>query len=258
MKLIDLHNHVLPNIDDGSPSIEESIKMLKMAKLGHVEKIIVTPHFKEGVFENTKDIIQEKIDDFKQLPEYKEIGIELYPGCEIFLTKQTASLLNNNKIQTLNHSKYILVEIHRLTDFWLLNLKEELYNLSVDGYKIILAHPERYEITHKNPNFIYDLVQDGHYIQMNVNCLNASHPNHKIARKLLDHRLVHFISSDAHNLKHRPIKLAYGYEFIKKHYQEDYAYELFYQNPLCVINDEEIKISDFKEMKAKKFFFFKK
>lgn len=256
MKYIDIHNHILAQIDDGAKTEHETLQFLKMADENHIEKLIVTPHFKEGVFENTKEIIQKKMTDLNRMILENDIKVQVYPGCEIFLSKKTPHFLNQKTLHTLNNSSYILVETHRLNDFWLLNLKEELYNLSVDGYKIILAHPERYEITHKNPNLIYELVNEGHYMQVNVNSLSTQHPNYKIVKKLLDHRLVHFIATDAHDLKHRPLKFEAGYDFIKKQYDQKYADDLFYNNPLRVISNDEIKMNDYRKIKTKKFLLF--
>jgi len=251
MKYIDIHNHVLAQIDDGAKTDEETLQLLKMAEENNIEKLIVTPHYKETILENTKDIVQMKFNILKSMIEENNIKVEVYPGCEIFLSKQTSSLLNSQKIQTLNNSSYILVEVNRLTEFWLYDLKEELYNLSVDGYKVILAHPERYQITHANPNYIYELVSEGHYMQVNVNSLSKTHANHKIVKKLLDHRLVHFIASDAHDLIHRPLKLEMGYEFVKKNYNQKYADDLFYNNPLKVISNEPIQINGHKKISNK-------
>ncbi|QVK17098.1 capsular biosynthesis protein CpsB [Mycoplasmatota bacterium] len=253
MKFIDIHNHILPQIDDGAKTEQETLRFLKMADENHIEKLIVTPHFKVNMFENTREIIQKKVEDLNQIIHANDIKVKVYPGCEIFLTKNTSNLLNNQKLQTLNNSSYILVETHRLNDFWVLSLKEALYNLSVDGYKVILAHPERYDITYKNPNYIYELVKEGHYMQVNVNSLNNRHPNHKIVKKLLKHRLVHFIASDAHDLKHRPLILEAGYDFIKKQFDQKYADDLFYNNPLRVISNEDIKINDYQKIKTKSF-----
>ncbi len=256
MKFIDIHNHIVSNVDDGAKTEKQTIQMLKSAEKDHIEKLVITPHYKENVFENTKVIIQEKLKELKLLIEENHINIEVYPGSEIFLSKNTSSLLSTHQIQTLNDSNYILVETHRFASAMLLNLKEELYNLSIDGYKVILAHPERYEFTHNHINDIYNLVSEGHLMQVNVNCLNTSHPNYKIVKKLLDNNLIHFIASDAHDPIQRPLQLAFGYEFIKKHYGMPKADDLFYNHPLQVIESKLIEVKDFYPVKDKKFFLF--
>ena len=190
-----------------------------------------------------------KYQELKQIIDDNKFPLEIFKGSEIYLSENTANLLANNVIQTLNNTQYILVETHRISSDGIINLQEELYNLAVDGYKIILAHPERYDFTYNNPQLIYELVKQGHYMQINVNSLNDKHPNHKIVCKLLDHNLVHFVCSDAHDLINRPLQLDYGYTFIKKHYGEEKAKALFYGNALKVINNEIIPINNIKPLK---------
>lgn len=252
---IDIHNHVLPEVDDGARNISEAINLLKQAEQDGIEKLILTPHYSENRFVNEKDSIIKPFFNIKQACLDNNINIELYLGSEILLSPNTSSLLKERKISTLNDSKYLLVEVYPISSYWLFNLKEELYNLSLDGYKVILAHPERYDVTHNNPNFIYELVNDGHYMQINVNSLKPKHPNHKIVRKLLDANLVHFIASDAHSLHSRPLELSYGYDFLKKNYGKDYADKLFYQNQLCVIKNENIEKGVISKIRKKLFFF---
>lgn len=253
--LIDIHNHVITGLDDGAKTNEESLQMLKKAANNNIKKLIVTPHFKEQKYENTRDIICNRLDELKKLVNENNIDIELYPGSEIFLTKKTNNLLNSGEIQTLNNTKYILVEMFPLAKYRLYDFKEELYNLKVDGYKVILAHPERYDFTHDDPNTIYDLVDEGYYIQVNVNCLNSHHPNFKTVRKLLDHNLVQFVASDAHSYNSRPLDLQKGYDYIIDNYGKDYADLLFYENPLNIIENKEVRLGDYRKIKKKKFFF---
>ncbi len=256
MKYIDIHNHIIPAIDDGAKSVEEAIQMLKAAERANIDKIITTPHYREEYYLNTKEVIEAEIKTLKALIKSHKLNIDIYPGSEVYLTKSTAEGLNNGVIQTLNNSSYVLIEFFPYSDYWRFNVLDELYNLTLDGYKVIIAHPERYDITHRNPNFIYDLVNAGYYIQVNVNSLKSNHPNHKLTLKLLDHNLVHFIASDAHDLINRPLSLHEGYEYVKTHYNEDYANTLFNDNPLKVIENKMIDSSNFR--KIKKFFIFSK
>lgn len=255
MNFIDIHNHILFGLDDGVKTREETIATLKLAEKYNIEKLILTPHFKEGIFENHQETIFLKFNEIKDIIEKNKINIEVYPGSEIFLTKRTTDLLASKKIHTLNNTKYILVETYFESNMMIYDLKEELYNLSVDGYKVILAHPERYEFTHNDIDYIYSLVRDGHLMQVNVTSLRSKSRHHKIVAKLLDHNLVHFIASDAHDLNDRPLKLIDGYEQIKKKYSKQLADDLFYNNPLKVINDEPIKTGDEKKVKTRKWFF---
>ncbi|MFW6009513.1 MAG: CpsB/CapC family capsule biosynthesis tyrosine phosphatase [archaeon] len=112
------------------------------------------------------------------------------------------------------------------------------------------------DMSGKNLNKIYDLVTDGHYMQINVSSLYPQHPNHKLVKKLLSHQLVHFVATDAHDLSHRPMQLDYGYQFIKNNYGKKMADALFFINPQKVINNENIKIEEYQEIKSKRFLWF--
>lgn len=252
---IDIHNHVISGLDDGAESIEESIQMLKRALDNNIKKLIVTPHYRENIYENDKAIINHKLTELKNLINKNQIDIELYPGSEIFLSKNTSGLLREGSLQTLNNTKYILIELYPISKYNAFNFMEELYNLSLDGYKIILAHVERYDFTHENPNMIYDLVNEGFYMQINVNSLKPHHPNYKASKKLLDHNLVQFIASDAHSYLARPLELQNGYNCVKRKYGEERANRLFYENPLKIIEDKEIDIGEIKKIKKRKFLF---
>ncbi len=258
MNYIDIHNHVLPLLDDGAKSFDDAVMMLKQAEKDGIAKIIVTPHYKSAVWINGKETINLQLSKLKGVLKEEQINIELYPGSEIFLSNDIADLLSKGFLQTLNNSRYILVEMSYLSDFWTFNLKEELYNLKLDGYKIILAHPERYDITYNKPGFIYELVEEGHYMQINVSSLNPRHAGYKIVNTLLEHNLVHFVASDAHSLKHRPIILSDGYQYICKNYGKAYADDLFYHNPLRVLEDADIKLNNIKRIKERKFLIFSK
>jgi len=252
---IDIHNHILNGIDDGAKSYEDTLTMLKKAENDQIKKLIFTPHFAEGVFENNANIIHKKIEEAKEIIKRFQIDIEVYPGSEIFLTQNTNALLNKKVLQTINHSNRILIETHRLSQHLHFNVNDELYNISVDGYQPIIAHPERYQYVHQNPNHVFDWVSEGYLIQLNVDSIiDPKRPQFKLAKRLLDHNLVHFIASDAHGVDHRPPILSFGYELIKNKYGINRANELFYDNPLKLIKNQKISISG-EKIKEKKWFF---
>lgn len=258
MKFIDVHNHSIYGIDDGAKTKEETLNMLKMAEKDNIERLILTPHYKEGTVENNKDIILSKFEETQQLIDDNKLNIKIYPGCEIYLSENTSDLINNNVFQTMNNTKYILVETHRIKTYITFNIEEELYNLAIDGYKPIIAHPERYQIIKENPDRVLDLVNEGYLIQINASSLVDSRRTHyKVARKLLDNNLVHFIATDAHNSNRRQPILSNAYELIKRRYGLNKANDLFYNNSLKIINNENIEIKKQKKFKKRSLFFFK-
>jgi protein-tyrosine phosphatase len=256
MNLIDIHNHMMFGIDDGAQTKLDTINMLKKAEQDGIKQILLTPHFKERVFENTKAIIDANMQTMEALIKDHGIDVRLYFGSEIYLSKHTNDLLNEGTLKTLNDSNYILLETHRSQAFQTLDFDEECYNLSVDGYKIIIAHPERYQFIQDNLNKVYDYVNRGYYIQLNVNSLlDPKHPLYKTSKTLLDHRLVHFIASDAHDLVKRPPLLSEAYQWVETKYGSQYAKELFIDNAAKVLNNENIKSQDYEKISKRRWFF---
>ncbi|MDF2699690.1 MAG: exopolysaccharide biosynthesis protein [Haloplasmataceae bacterium] len=255
MKLIDIHNHILNGIDDGAKTSEDTLKMLQMAYETGIEKLIFTPHFKEGICENDIHIVNTKFNEAKKIIEDHHINLEVYSGCEIFLTRNSLDLLNQNTIPTLNNSKNILVETHRSNIYLTYDFDDEIYNLAVDGYHVIIAHPERYQFVHEDINKVFEYIKEGYMIQINVTSLyDSSLETYKIAKKLLDHNLVHFIASDAHDLVKRTPNLSMGYKMISQKYGEKRANDLFYNNQVKLLNNQEINL-DFEKVKKRLWFF---
>lgn len=144
-KYIDCHSHILPNVDDGSSSIEESIEMLKsLANLGF-ESVVLTPHYRKTYQENneTKNKIYHKL-----LKEVKnsDLKLKLFLSSEVRITKEIYSLINDNKILLLNN--YLFLELS--FDYNFPDLKNYLYDLQLNNIKIILVHPERYHYLTKH------------------------------------------------------------------------------------------------------------
>ena len=254
MKFIDMHNHIIYGIDDGAKTKQDTIDMLKMAIADGIEKVIFTPHFKEEVFENNRESIEVMKTEIDQLIKDNDLSIDAYYGSEIYLSYSSLDQVNEGNFKTLNDSKYVLVETHRVSLYQKVNISDILYNFKIDKYVPVVAHPERYQMVHEDPNIVYEWVKDGSLIQVNASSiLNPKKKSHKLARLLLKHRLVHFIGSDAHDTVYRPPLLSDAYEFVKKHYGASYADTLFYDNPLKVINNEPIDTKGYKEIKKKKF-----
>lgn len=257
VRSIDIHNHIIFGLDDGAKTEDETIQMLKQAADDGIEKIILTPHYVESKYENTKDVIEKKKEAIDQLIEEHHIPIEVYYGCEIYMSDDVLDKVNEGELMTMNGTKYVLVETKRSRHFSKISFDDALYNFRVDGYYPIVAHPERYQMVYENPNRVYNWIEDGCYIQVNAtSLLDPKKPSFKVAKKLLDHHLVHFVATDAHDPKYRPAVLSDAYQFVKKRYGADYAELLFYTNPLKLINGEQISTNGAKPVKKKRFFFF--
>lgn len=196
--MIDFHSHILPNIDDGSRNFEETINLIKEAKMAGFTKIISTSHYIKNYYESSESertqLLQES---------YKpELGVELYIGNEIFITDDIIGLIKEGKASTINKSKYILFELPMSTKP--LNVKEVVYRLIENGYRPIIAHPERYLYVQEDIMYVKELADMGTLFQANYGSIIGLYGNKakKTVKKLLKQDLIHFLGSDVHRTNH--------------------------------------------------------
>ena len=239
---IDIHSHVIPCVDDGSQSIEQSVKMLEIAASEGISTIIATPHQKadrrcvtpEGIVKRI-EILQKKADELK-------IPVKLFPGNEIFYRHGLGELLELGKIRTLADSHYVLVEFLPGEDFGY--IRDALNRLISFGYWPVVAHVERYMNVVKNLQKAEELKEDtGCYFQINAASVMGEHGfgEKAITRKLLKQGAVDFVGTDAHRSEgRRGPRLRECAEWIQKRLGKDYADKLLIGNPQAVLEDRVI------------------
>ncbi len=198
---VDIHSHLLPGIDDGSPDLDTSEKLLKgLERLGFA-KFITTPHIISDVWNNTKQSIQEA--ESKTIAELKtlNIGNRLKAAAEYMIDSQFRELFTNKSLLTLRDN-YVLVEISYLRPP--IQLYETLFELQTCGYKPVLAHPERYNFYHNNLDEYTKLKNAGCSFQLNMLSTTGYYgPNvAKAADFLLGNRMIDFVGSDVHHSRH--------------------------------------------------------
>jgi len=197
---IDLHSHLIPEIDDGCDSIEESIKIiLQMKKLGY-KKLIITPHVMLKRYPNTIQIIKQGLFELRSILKVKNINIEIEAAAEYYCDNHFLSLIKKNDLLSFGKN-YILFEFPYTK---LPNCFEEVvYKLLEFGYKPVLAHPERY--TFMTEVREYRRIKSlGVLFQVNVNSLGGYYGK-EVQRKslmLAQKAMVDFIGSDIHHQKH--------------------------------------------------------
>lgn len=234
--MIDIHSHVLFDVDDGSKSLEQSIKYLKEAKKIGVNKVVCTPHMSRDNKEKALKIVN----NFKVLKnEANKIGVELYLGNEVMYKDDTLRLLKNRKITTLNNSKYLLIEFKRSENRNFDNIINILNDFLDNGYIPILAHPELY-INYRNIDNYRKLKESGVLLQLDGTSIvfsKSSFKTRRFAKKLIKERLIDFIASDTHCTKKRDYKsLKSAYNKIKK-IDKNYANIIFGENQLDVVGE---------------------
>lgn len=233
--MIDIHTHLLFDVDDGSKSLEQSIQYLQEIKKIGMNKVVCTPHIKFGTREKALKIVN----NFKILrEEAKKYDIELFLGNEIMYSNETVELLNHKKITTIQHSKYVLVEFKRNENMAFDQVLSFLEGLVENGYYPILAHPELY-IYYRDIDKMKKIKETGTMLQIDATSLFQKTSNYKIkkfTKKLFSERLVDIVASDSHCTKQRNFKIfKKAYLYSKRKYGKTYTKIIFYENPFEIL-----------------------
>jgi len=194
----DIHSHLIPGIDDGAQTMEQSIALIEqMSNLGY-KKLITTPHIMNDYYKNTPEIILSGLADVRKAIADKGIDIEIEAAAEYMLDDGFELKMKEGNLLTFG-DKYILFEMSYMTEYP--RLAEVIFALQTDGYKVVLAHPERYNYWHHQFEKYEDLKDRGVYLQMNINSLTGwySHGSKVIAQKLISRNMINFLGSDLHN-----------------------------------------------------------
>jgi protein-tyrosine phosphatase len=237
--MIDIHSHLLFSVDDGAKSLEESIRILKeLEQIGYTD-IVLTPHYiSESRYNSNKDTNLQKIGILKEEIKKENIHLNLYLGNEIFINDNILNLLKEREITALNDSSYLLIELpisgeyENSEDIFL-----ELINL---GYKVILAHPERYFSFQKNFNKVYELEQMGVLFQCNVDSLIGGYGANakKMVKRLLKEHKVSFLATDIHHSKSNYDNFNKVYKKALKYISNEEYNELTNINPSKIIDND--------------------
>lgn len=243
--MIDVHCHILPGIDDGAKSSNESIAMARAAMELGVEGIICTPHVqnKEGSQldrEGIERAVQELAETFKR----EGVDIELYPGAEYYLDKPFPALLrDNHPLATINNTYYIVVEfpmLHMPPYLEYSILKTDLDDPDLERLlpllRVIVAHPERNEDIIRKPERIFKLKESGAIIQMNLGSIMGIYGRQvkKTAEKLLKMEMVDLVATDAHSEEHMRAALGGAAKKLKKMVGEETFSLIWEKNPQSI------------------------
>ncbi|HKL09923.1 MAG TPA: CpsB/CapC family capsule biosynthesis tyrosine phosphatase [Clostridia bacterium] len=204
--MIDLHCHILHDVDDGADSIEESMAMARIAVDDGITDLIATPHFMEEDVSIGAPYIKERLSLFKKKLEDGGIPLRVHQGSEIQLSPDTLSQLERGDAASLAGSRYVLTEL----PFFEIPIyaEEMIYRMRLSGYIPIIAHPERNRIITENPNRLLDFLELGALAQVNAGSILGKNGKaiRQAAEIMLTHNMVHCIASDGHHKsRRRPI-----------------------------------------------------
>lgn len=240
--MIDMHCHILYGIDDGCKTIEESIETIKKMKDAGFDSIVLTPHYiEDSSFKANNNLKLQRLEILKKELLKNNIEVNLFLGNEIFINESIDELIINKEIRSINNSRYILVELPFNSQ--ILNLDDYIYELSLKGYRVIIAHPERYTYFKDDYKEAKKLYDSGVLFQVNYGSIIGQYGNgsKKLVKKLLKDDMVDFISTDIHK---PDSKLFDRFDEIKRKIikitSEDKFNEITCNNMVKVVNDKDV------------------
>lgn len=235
--MIDIHSHLLYGVDDGAKSIEESIEMLEAAKKQGIDSMILTPHYRRGMFAYQNETIEAHLADLVEVA--KEIGIRLYLGTEFHVNSSIIEYLKNERCRTLAGTEYVLAEYSHDTEYGY--MRSSVQELLFCGYVPIIAHVERYDALRESLERIEALREMGAMIQVNADAVLGMN-GFKIksyVKKLLKKGYVDFVASDSHGISERANNLGKCRDYLYKKYDNDYVDEILEKNAEKILESAE-------------------
>ncbi len=236
---IDLHNHLLPGVDDGASKIGQTLRGLETAVKERVGILCFTPHIWEGRFPNEPAKLREVFERVREAA--ASLPIQLHLGSEVFYSNGIAEEhMKGAYIPIGKKKRFLLVELS--TSVMPRGVTNGLYRLMLQGVEPVLAHPERYLYVQKNPKCLFEFAQAQIPMQVTTQSITGAFGSaaQKAAMKLLDMGLISFIASDAHNPETRPFVFRDAVRIINRKYGHTTARLLAIENPRRVLEGEHL------------------
>jgi protein-tyrosine phosphatase len=199
----DMHSHLLPGIDDGSPDTETSLELIKgLQELGY-RKFITTPHILWDMYKNDANTIDAAYQELQQAAQQQNnTAVPIKAAAEYFLDEHFDELLENNIPLLTLHKNWVLVEFSFVTTP--LNFKDKLFNMQMRGYQPVLAHPERYLYFMSDRKWYDELKDAGCFFQLNILSLTGYYgkASLQLAQYLINKRYINLLGTDCHHFRH--------------------------------------------------------
>ncbi len=240
--IFDIHCHIIPSVDDGAADIREAEELLRMEYRQGVRSIILTPHFRIGMFETPQEQIKKQFLILKEIAGNISHDLKLYLGCEFHVNMEMLEMLKNGQGTTMAGSRYILTEFSHMAPASY--IRERLYSLLLHGYKPVTAHVERYDAVRRHIGFVDEIIDMGALIQVNADSIIGAEgfSAKRFCHKLLKNQMVHFVGSDCHGTARRVPKIGIAYNYILKKFGKNYADKIFAVNPRCILENDFIEL----------------
>ncbi|MDD4369923.1 MAG: histidinol-phosphatase [Anaerostipes sp.] len=242
MGVVDIHTHMMYDVDDGSKDLEMSLDLIRMSYDAGIDTIVLTPHFGPRGNENVENtLLRQRTKELEAIArERVDKNISLYLGQELYYRENIVEKLKSGEALSINDTKYVLIEFGVGDSFS--RILRAIQSLQYAGYRPIIAHVERYGAIFKKREELEQILDLGAYLQMNANCLVGGMFNREAAycRKLLNEQKIHFIASDCHQTNWREPMTKQQIDFLKNKCNNKWLLKVLYEHPRMVLDGQYI------------------
>ncbi len=236
MDYSDIHCHIIPGVDDGPETIEESLQMLELEYGAGVRNIIATPHRRIQMFEPDEDIVHKNFELLKERAYRKYPDLKLHLGCEYHANIDMLDDLREHPSYLMANSAYLLLEFS--SEHSESYIRNRIREACEHRYKVIIAHCERYKPMVDNLDFVYSLVEYGAMLQVNSDSVlgRNGYRLKRFCKKLMVNDLLSFVGSDSHGVKYRRPDLEDCIRYMNRKMGEGYVDLILHENPSKIIS----------------------
>lgn len=247
--MIDLHCHILPGVDDGAQTIEDSIEMAEKAVSQGITHIMCTPHHQNGVYLNPANKVIPMVAQLQKELDQRNIDLTVLEGQEVRIFGELLEAIEKGEILFTDlDNTYLLIEFPsaEVPSF----AEDLLFSVRSFGYVPVIVHPERNSGFRKDPNLLLPFLEMGVLTQLTAPSIVGKFGKsiQKVAFQMMDHNMLHMVASDAHGINKRNFYLKEAYEVIAEKYGEERVVAMK-QFAKDLVNGDPVTVPEFKEIK---------
>lgn len=254
MTLVDLHSHILPGVDDGSPDMSHSLELAHAAVADGVTHMLLTPHHMDGSYVNHKADVIYKTQEFQDTLVANDIPLKVFPGQEVHLTDKLLDAIDHDDIlfaDAGNH--YLMLELPHthVPEYFMKNILPELQSRDIVP---VIVHPERNQGIQRDHDLLYQMVEAGCLTQLTASSYVDVFGEEvtKLTQKIIGANLGTTFSSDAHNMKGRRTQMTPAYRKLASHTAQ--KAQSYAENAKLILNGDEVVMDNIQKISQKKGF----
>lgn len=238
-RFIDMHCHIIPAVDDGASGLEETARMLRIAREEGIAHIIATPHHHPKRGSAPPEVLRKKIQLVRELAQKMDGNMKVFLASEIFFGQEIPDKLAARRIFTINGSRYVLIEFSPTDSFDY--ICQGIRLVQMKGYKVVLAHVERYLSVRSHMENTEYLCRMGVLLQVNAGSITGESGRviRRFVKELLERALVFCVGTDAHNSAERAPRMRKAAQYVQRKYGREYMRQLFFDNAALMLRGQE-------------------